>query len=426
MNAGSRLPRHALVALLAAASVFQACAASGPGPAGRTPDLSAAARSGAPAATTPSLVPTATLAPPRATPAPMPTPQLTPGLVRQLCAAILAVKARDRFPGVQVVIAYGGGWTWTARAGFANVSTRQAVSPTTLYNAGSITKTFVAALILQLVNQGLIGLDDPLSRWLPGLPYAPDVTIRELLNHTSGIDDAFNHAALLKAIDAAKRSPWSLDQVLAFVKKPYFAAGTGWAYSNTNYILLGRVIELATGQTVASLLRQRFFVPLGLTHTYLESEEPAAGGVAHGYDFTGHGWSIRDDSDGTTYLPYTSLATAIGTAGSLVTTAGDLALWSQALYGGRVLSPAMLAQMVNFTTTVPFHPRWPYGLGVMRISLDGFGSWGHSGTLSGFRSVMRYFPAGRLSIVVMTNINGAMPDDVVRALLAVLYPPTPS
>lgn len=390
------------------------------------PTVAATAPSSVPASPSSRPLPVPTLRPARpvlTASAPMPMPQLTSALTRQLSAAILRIKDKDHFPGVQVVIRYAGGWTWTAKAGFSNLGARVTVTPATEFNAGSITKTFVAALTLQLADEGVLGLDDPLSRWLPGLAYAPDVTIRELLNHTSGIDDAFNHDALLNAIDGRPRTAWAPDRVLAYVKKPYFAAGEGWAYSNTNYLLLGRVIELATGRSVASLLRERFFAPLGMTHTYLESEERPSGTLAHGYDFTGYRWNVRDRSDGTAYLPYTSLGTAIGTAGSLVTTAGDLATWAEALYGGRVLSPVAFAQMIDFTVTAPFHPKWPYGLGVMRISLNGHGSWGHSGTLSGFRAAMRYFPSGRLTIVVMTNVNGYPPDDITKALLAVLYPP---
>jgi len=271
----------------------------------------------------------------------------------------------------------------------------------------------------------VLGLDDPIARWLPGLPYDTGITVRELLDHTSGVDDAFNHPALLAALDANHRRAWTTPQVLAYVGKAHFPPGQGWSYSNSNYILLGQIIERATGQTLAALLRQRFFVPLRLTHTYLQSEEPISGTVAHGYEFTiPTGGAVKDLSDGTPHLPFTSLKTSLGAAGALVTTADDLARWALYLYRGKVLPPSQLSQMLDFGVTAAFHPVLPYGLGVERRSFDGRGSWGHDGSLSGFRSAMRYFPAsGGVTIVVMTNSDRVLPDSLVESLLDVLYPP---
>ncbi len=239
------------------------------------------------------------------------------------------------------------------------------------------------------------------------------------------MDDAFNHTALLDALDAHHRAAWTAGQVLAYVRKPYFAPGQGWAYSNSNYILLGEVIERATGQNLASLLRQRFFVPLHLTHTFLQSEEPVVGSPADGYSYTSYAtWAVKDLSDGTAHLPFTSLGTSIGAAGAIVTSADDLARWALYLYRGKVLPPAQLSQMLDFSLTSAFDPTLPYGLGVQRRSLSGWGSWGHSGSLSGFRAAMRYFPdAGGASIVVMTNSDHVDPDMIVKALLDDIFPP---
>ncbi len=185
------------------------------------------------------------------------------------------------------------------------------------------------------------------------------------------------------------------------------------------------VIERATGRSVAGLLRERFLDPLGLRHTFLQTEEPIAGTAAHGYDFTGRGWAVEDLTDGTGHLPFTSLATALGTAGAIVTTSDDLARWAEALYGGRVLSPASLAAMLDFTQTKPMKPRWPYGLGAQRIAFRGHVSVGHSGLLSGYRASMRTFLVEGVTITVMTNANGFDPDRLVASLVDVLYPPPP-
>lgn len=352
-------------------------------------------------------------------------PELTPALEAQLNATLLRLRAADHLPGVQAVVRTAGGAAWSGHAGFADLATRERVTATTLFDAGSITKTFVAALTLQLAAGGVLGLDDPLSRWLPGFTRGPGVTLRELLDQTSGIDDPFLHATLLNALGAHPRRPWTPDQVLRYTGRPHFAPGRGWFYSNANYILLGQVIQRATGESVAALVRRRFLDPLGLGHTFLQGQEPVTGVAAHGYAAASPASGVPTDlSDGTSYLPFTSLATALGTAGALVTTADDLSRWAEALYGGRVLEPTALGQMLDFGLTRGLKPRWPYGLGAQQIAFSGRLSWGHSGLLSGYHAAMRYFPGSGLTIAVLMNTDATNPDATVAALLGVLYPPT--
>ena len=357
----------------------------------------------------------------------IPRTHFTPAITARLTATLAQLRRVNHLPGLQVVIRYPDGTAWTGHAGFGDIAARTPMGSLTLLDAGSITKTFVAALTLQLAGQGVVGLDDPIARWLPGLPYDTGITIRELLDHTSGVDDAFSHPALLAALDANHRQVWTAPHVLAYVGKARFAPGQGFSYSNSNYILVGQLIERATGQTLAALLRQRFFAPLHLTHTYLQSEEPISGSPAHGYEFTSPTtWAVKDLSDGTPHLPFTSLETSLGAAGALVTTADDLARWALYLYRGKVLPPAQLSQMLDFGLTAALNPVLPYGRGVERRSFDGRGSWGHAGSLSGFRSAIRYFPAsGGVTIAVMTNSDRVDPDTLVGSLLEVLYPLSP-
>jgi len=413
----SRLLGVALALLLAGVTLPTGAAATTPAGASATPGTLAA-----PGTVTAGVVRTGPDRTPVVTADP-PTP-FTPTVRAQLAATLARLRSADHLPGVQVVIRYPDGSAWMGHAGYRDLAARQYMGNLTLLDAGSITKTFVAALVLQLADQGVLGLDDPIARWLPGLPYDRGITVRELLDHTSGVDDAFGQKALLDALDANHRQAWTPEQVLGYVGKPYFLPGRGWAYSNSNYLLLGQIVELATGQTLASLLRQRFFVPLRLTHTFLQSEEPISGTPAHGYESTSTtAWAVKDLSDGTPYLPFTSLGSSLGAAGALVTTADDLARWALYLYRGKVLPPADLSQMLDFGLTEAFHPRLPYGLGVQRRSLSTQGSWGHNGSLSGFRSAMRYLPGVGVSIAVMTNSDNVDPDMIVEALLKVLYPP---
>ncbi len=352
-------------------------------------------------------------------------PVFTTALRAKLTSTLAHLRTSNHLPGLEVAIRFPNGTVWDGHAGFANVAARRALTAQTLFDAGSITKTFVAALTLQLAGQGVLSLDDPLSKWIPGLSFDDGVTLREMLDHTSGIFDPFMHPALNNAIIDHPKTAWTPAQVIAYVGRPLFPAGEGWSYSNANYILLGQAIERATGQTLASLLRQRFFVPLHLANTFLQSEEPISGTPATGYTYSNDTtWTLKNISDGSRYVPYTSLATAIGSAGSLVTTADDLARWALYLYRGKVLPPDELSQMLDFALTAQFHPTLPYGLGVQRRSLSGWGSWGHDGAVEGFHSAMRYFPgADGVSIVVMTNSDRVNPDVLVRAFLDDMFPP---
>ena len=256
---------------------------------------------------------------------------------------------------------------------------------------------------------GTIGLDDPLARYVPTFPNAANITIRELLNHTSGIRDLFDQSTgIPEAIVAHPAATWTADQVLAMIGKPYWAPGTGYHYSNTDFVLLGMVIETVTGQSVASLVRSQFLTPLGLDHTFLQTEEDVQGAEAHGY--IGKASAPVDRSAGT-MLPFTAEATAVGFAGAYVSTPSDLALWASALYGGDVLDQATLASMVDISPSMAFKKNqpYPYGMGFEEITVAGQVAWGHRGYLDGFWSAMEYLPAYHVSVVVLSNADWADP-----------------
>ena len=357
-----------------------------------------------------------------------PAPLLTPAVRAALSAELLRLRSIHHLPGVQAVVSLADGATWIGDAGYADVAARVRVTPTTVFDAGSITKTFVSALVLQLVDEHVLSLDDLVSRWLPGDAAARGVTIRELLDHTSGITEPFDSPALLSRLGARPSIAWTPAGVLAYAGRAAFAPGHGWLYSNANYLLLGQIVRAATGRDVGSLIQSRFLGPLGLAHTFLQgsSPPPAAFVRATGYDAVSDAsWPQVALGDGTRYVPFTSLATALGTAGALVTTADDLSRWAEALYGGHLLPPSTLATMLDFGLTRGLHPRWPYGLGVQRVTLDGQVAIGHSGLLSGFHAAMRYFPASGAAVVVLTNADATDPDLLVSGLLAALGTPGP-
>jgi D-alanyl-D-alanine carboxypeptidase len=389
----------------------------------------------------PTLVATAT---PTATPSPLPSiypvptsafaaPTPNPVTLDDATAATLqktveSLQSGKSFPGLSVAIAFPDGQVWTGQAGKAVLATRTPVTADTLFSFGSISKTFVAALVGRLAQQGTIGLDDPLAKYVPTFYLADKITVRMLLNHTSGIMELFDVRGMGAAILADPTRAWTADEVLARVgrNRYAFAPGKGYKYSNTDYVLLGKVVEQATGKTVASLVRSEFLEPLGLDSTYLQTEETAADlGItapeAHGYMTPAS--KPRDNSAGT-MLPFTSEATVVGPAGAYVSTPSDLARWGSALYAGQVLDQATLASMVDISQTSGYRPKWVYGLGFEEVTISGLTAWGHRGHLDGFWSSMEYLPAYGVTIVVAANAEWCDPIAVTTSLVNVIKPPT--
>jgi D-alanyl-D-alanine carboxypeptidase len=410
--------RPAVAALAAALLVaaMAACGSSNPTqpPAPSQTGVASTASLGAPTAVTetPTALPTGPLASPAdiypvptlrlPPPAGAPAATLNPTTTAILDKTIKSVRSQGAFPGIAVSIVFPDGSTWTGASGSAVLSSRRPVTADTLFSVGSISKTFVAALTLRLAERGTIGLDDALSKYLPTYPNASHITLRQLLNHRSGIRDVFDSASMDKAILSNPSKLWTVDEVLARIGKPYFAPGRNYHYSNTNYILLGVAIEKATGQTLASLVRSEFLDPLGMTSTWFQPEEQVASAAfAHGY--MGPSSKPRDISAGQKMLPYNSEATVAGSAGGFVSTAPDLARWASALYGGAVLDQAALASMIDVSATLPYGPSYPYGFGFERTAIARRIAWGHRGHLDGFWSAMWYLPDSRITIVVLTN-----------------------
>jgi len=329
-------------------------------------------------------------------------------------------------PGIAATVILADGRTWTGVAGDAVAATHAKVTPETPFAIASVTKTFTAALILRLAEQGRLTIDDPLSRWLPDYPNAARITLRMLLRHTSGLADFFQNPKFDAALNHAKGRVWTPAEVLPFVAKPAFAPGKGWGYSNTNYVLLGLVAERAGGAPWADQVREEFFVPLGLASTYVQGVGTPDVPPAHANQmFIGFAGKIlpRDLGDGSTLAPFTAVATAAYAAGSIASTTEDLARWARALYGGDVLNPASLAEMLTFDPNIERYAALAYGLGASRVKIDGrFVAVGHTGALAGTRASIRWLPKQRVSVAVVFNRDLFTGDDATRYLVAALYP----
>jgi D-alanyl-D-alanine carboxypeptidase len=326
-------------------------------------------------------------------------------------------------PGVSAAILFPDGTMWRATSGFADVAAKRRLTADTEFAVASISKTFLSALILVLVDEGKLGLDVPVAPYLPGVELDPAITVRQLLDHTSGLHDFFYDPDIDEALLADRKRVWTAQDALAYVGKPYFEPGAGWHYSNTNYVILGLLAETIEGAPLDAQFRARFLAPFGLDHTHYQGEDEPLGPLARAYRFSGPGLRERPIplSDGTNVVPFTSVVTAAGSAGSIASTADDLVTWARALYGGSILTPTSLSAMVaDVASTEPFKPSIPYGLGVQAATVDGRPTLGHSGRLLGSRTVMRWLPNQGIAIAVLTNQSRNDPNLVARALLRVV------
>jgi D-alanyl-D-alanine carboxypeptidase len=336
--------------------------------------------------------------------------------------AVLDQQQADRgIPGIGAAVAFPDGSIWTSGSGNAIVSPAEPATGDTPFVVGSITKTFITAAVMQLADAGRLSIDDPLSNWIPDFPNAQNITIRELLHHTSGIYDYFDYPTYNTQVFLTMEGhSWTPQEILdTFVGAPYFPPGTGYHYSNTNFILLGLVVENITGQQIGDVLQGRFFTPLGLDSTYFQGSGPPPPTAAEGY--LQRPVVLKQISDSTDYRPTISAATVAWTAGSIDASAHDIALWGDALYGGHVVSPQALDQMEQWTYYPPPIDE-TYGLGTRSRVIENERVFGHTGSIRGFDAAMWHFPQTDMTISVLTNLGQIDANPIVDALAAVAYP----
>jgi D-alanyl-D-alanine carboxypeptidase len=354
------------------------------------------------------------------------TPSATPLVRAALDVSLERFRVKYGLPGVSAAILFADGSIWRGTAGLADVAAARKVTPDTAFSVASVSKTFTAALILGLVEDGRMRLDVSARTYLPTLPIDRAITVRQLLDHTSGLRDFYFGAGIDKALLSKPGRVWDPARSLTYIGKPFARPGTSWHYSNTNYLILGMLAEQVGGTPVATQLQERFFGPLGLDHTIYQSSMLPKGPTAHGYRFLGTNPKLPaiDLSDGTSVVPFTSVVTAAGGAGSIATTADDLVRWARALYAGDAIGPEMRAAMVADAPGTTRHaPRIPYGLGVQTVPVAGHPALGHSGRFLGARAVVRWLPGERIAIAVLTNQSRSDPNVVLEKLLTVALVP---
>lgn len=330
---------------------------------------------------------------------------------------------RDGVPGV-VGIAQRDGRTWSGDSGVADLRTGRERQPEDRYRVGSITKTFVATVVLQLEAEGRLSLDDTVEHWLPGVVRGnghdgAKITLRQLLNHTSGIYNYTQDQALGQRIFSTEFLQHRYDTYtprqlvdIAMAHAPNFEPGASWRYSNTNFVLAGMVIEKATGHSYATEIERRVLRPLHLRSTTVpgtDSRMPRPSGRAYS--------KLSTESTGRTYDVTALNPSMAGSAGEMVSDSADLNRFYRALLTGELLPQRQLKEMTTTVVMDPGDPDARYGLGLQMNKLPcGTEVWGHGGGIHGSSSEALTTKDGRHSLAF--NFNGDWSGDSAAVVLA--------
>ena len=348
-----------------------------------------------------------------------------------LCLALVAAAPADpladsmtklmsaaQIPGMQVLVIDNGRVTASRSYGVKDVASKAPVDAHTRFEIGSITKQFTAAAILQLKERGKLKLTDTLSAYVPEYSAAKDVTLAQLLGQVSGIPN-YTDTAAFKALVVTNGGKMTIQQrgdvarIVALVKdKPLdFAPGTRWAYSNTNYALLGRVVEIASGMPWDAYVRANILRPAGMNESGFMEDEATMTDVATGYS-----------TEKGALTPTTTFNGWAGAAGAIVSTAGDLAKWDAALIGGKLVSADDLATMLRPGTLPAMGPKSHYGYGWIVDAYEGQSRVWHNGGTLGFAASNQMYPGLSETIVVLANNGHADADAVANAVFNALHP----
>lgn len=308
-------------------------------------------------------------------------------------------------PGVAVLVARGDEVVYRGARGAASIELGLPLSPDQVFRLGSVTKQFAAAGVLKLAEDGRLSLDDTLAKFVPGYPGGDKITVRMLLNHTSGIK---SYTDIPGMMEGPIQKTVSTAQLIDTFKneKPDFAPGEGWKYNNSGYVLVGAVIEAASGMPWHAWLKKSFFDPLGMQHTGYGDEAVAViPGHVMGYTLKNEQWAVA------MYLSMTQPHAA----GALVSTVDDLLRWNRALHEGKVLKADSYRQMI---TPVGKATDEHYGFGISHEAFRGTDMLQHGGGIFGFSTYLLYLPVEDLTVAVLYNADSGRPPGIGTGTLA--------
>ena len=314
------------------------------------------------------------------------------------------------FPGATLGVVLPNGESFGLAVGHSDRDLKTPMKPQDRMLAGSVGKTFAAATALQLVKEGKIRLDDKIEKylgrepWFSRLPNASDITVRQLMNHTSGLVRYEFKEQFTKDLTANPEKVWKPAELVAYLldEKPPFAAGKGWDYSDTNYIVLGMIIEKVTGRRFYDEANTRLLKPLKLGDT-IPQDGLQLKGVVQGYAGPNNPFGGRDEmiKDGT----FAINPQFEWTGGGYVSTAQDLARWAKIIYEGKAFSPELLPQVVEGVQAPMLGGETRYGLGVIVRKTSQGVAYGHSGFFPGYMTDMMYFPDHKVAVAVQVNTS---------------------
>ncbi|GAA4832806.1 serine hydrolase domain-containing protein [Kitasatospora terrestris] len=381
--------------------------------------------------------------PAAAAPAPVAAPAAAakaadrPAYAGRLTQDMIALMQRLRIPGALVSITTPDSGAWTTELGTGDLTTGKPIDRGDHLRVGSITKTFTGTVVLQLVQEGLLKLDDPVSAHHPGVPDGDRITIRQLLNMTSGLYNYSEDYGFNLSLDEHPEREWTPQELLdlAFSHPSYFPPGTGFHYSNTNTVLLGLIAEHLTHQPLGKLFEQRIFNRVGMHGTSLANGDSIPSPHARGHQFitnvesltaptlTGKEAAWADWSAGNPYDVTHVNASWAWAAGAAESTVDDLRRWAPALATGTLLSPELQKERLTFVPTSDAPDAPGYGLAVAEF----FGFIGHDGQIPGYTSFMGYDPKRCATVVVLANLNqspdGTAPaNELAKLIIGELFP----
>ncbi|WP_406180035.1 serine hydrolase domain-containing protein [Streptomyces sp. NBC_01006] len=342
----------------------------------------------------------AATAPAVSAPSPSPTPttdvgfvQLTPAVAARLDAAVRQVMRETQVPGVTVGLWAPGKGSYVRTFGVADKATRAPMATDLHVRIGSETKTFTVTALLQLVDQKRIGLDDPIGKYIKGVPNGDRITLRQLAGMRSGLFNYSLDGDFIKKLQADPEQSFTHRQLLdyAFKHPVQFPPGAQFDYSNTNLILLGLVVEKVTGRPLHEVITEKVLAPAGLRHTVFPTSAAMPDPYAHGY--TNQTASGKTE-DSTRWNPSWAWA-----AGAMVSDLQDLRSWARTLATGRLLTPATQAERLK---TTPMNlPGDGYGLGIFNVQ----GWIGHNGSIPGYEVLPVYLPQAQATMVILLNTD---------------------
>jgi D-alanyl-D-alanine carboxypeptidase len=340
---------------------------------------------------------------PSATPDASPVDPLAGVPSRRLQKAVDAWRQKTGVPGVSVAIAWDDGHAWAGVAGRSEVAKRKPMTTGTAFAFASVSKTMTAAVVMQLIDEGKVKLDQPAATLLPEYGLDKRITVRMLLDHRSSLPDFFANAKIDRALQKDRNARWTAEQTWKYVPKWRPTPGTVYDCSNTNYLLLGELVENVTGNSLATEVRRRILDPLQLNTAWYQGVEEPRAPMTRGYRVSGAGaYAVaKPVAKGSNVMPFRSVVTASGGAGSIAGTATDAARWMQAFGSGEILGRKMHREMIaDSRYTKAMRAIVTYGLGVQLITIEGHRTLGHSGRYLGFQNTVRYLrgPGGGASV----------------------------